>query len=103
MAPQLLALILVSVSSQAPTTGVGAIDSACAAPGARADVEHPRFFVEISGAVLPRGRQGQWRELGSEEELHKLSDGPQPPNTEATVRVARGGTLVSMYFQDPSS
>jgi hypothetical protein len=103
MAPHLLALILVSSSSHAVAGGVSAIDSACATPGARADVERTRFFVEESGTILPRGRQGQWRELGSEEELHKLSEGPKPPNTEATVRVTRGGTLVSMYFQDSSA
>ncbi|HVU52265.1 MAG TPA: AgmX/PglI C-terminal domain-containing protein [Polyangia bacterium] len=103
MVPQLLALILVSVGGHAAATGVAAIDAACAAPGPRADAGRTRFFVETSGAVLPRGRQGEWRELGSEEELHELSDGPKPPNTEATVRVTRGGTLVSMYFQDGSA
>jgi hypothetical protein len=102
MPPLLLAFTLVA-SSHAAAGGVGSIDSACAAPGARADVEHPRFFIETTGAVLPRGRQGQWRELDSEEELHKLSDSPKPPNTEATVRVTRDGTLVSMYFQDASA
>jgi hypothetical protein len=102
MVPQLLALALVT-SPHAAGGGVGAIDAACAAPGARADQEPPRFFVEVSGAVLPRGRQGQWKELDSEAELHKLSEGAHPPNTEATVRVTRGGTLVSMYFQDPSA
>jgi hypothetical protein len=102
MGPLLLALTLVT-STHAPSSGVGAIDSACVAAGARGDVERPRFFVEVSGAVLPRGRQGEWRELASESELHALSDGPKPPNTEATVRVTRGGTLVSMYFQDSST
>ena len=102
MVPALVVLTLVA-SSHAAAGGVGSIDSACAAPGARTDVAHPRFFVETTGAVLPRGRQGQWRELDSEEELHKLSDSPKPPNTEATVRVTRDGTLVSMYFQDSSA
>jgi hypothetical protein len=100
MPPLLLALALVA-SSHAASSGVGAIDSSCVA--ARGDAERPRFFVEVSGAVLPRGRQGQWRELGSEAELHALSEGPKPPNTEAIVRGTRGGTLVSMYFQDASA
>jgi hypothetical protein len=100
MAPLLLVLALVASSHHA-TGGVGTIDSACAASGASQD--RPRFFVEVSGAVLPRGRQGQWRELDSEAELHKLSEGARPPNTEAVVRTARGGTLVSMYFQDSSA
>jgi hypothetical protein len=101
MGSLLLALTLVA-SSHAAASGVGTIDSECVAQGAR-DLGRPRFFVEVSGAVLPRGRQGQWRELDSEAELHKLSEGPKPPNTEATVRVTRGGTLVSMYFQDASA
>ena len=102
MAPGLLASTPVA-SRPAAARGVGSIDSACAAPGARADVRHPRFFVEVTGAVLPRGRQGQWRELDGEAELHALSAGPRPPNTEAVVRVMRDGTLVSMYFQDSSA
>ena len=56
----------------------------------------------MSGAVLPRGRQGQWRELETEAALHQLSEGERPPNTEAIVRPVRDGTLVSMYFQDAS-
>jgi hypothetical protein len=102
MAPLLLALALVT-SPHAAAGGVGAIDSACTAPGARVSQEPPRFFVEVSGAILPRGRQGQWKELDSEAELHKLSEGTHPPNTEAIVRSTRGGTLVSMYFQDSSA
>jgi hypothetical protein len=101
MAPLLVAALL-AVSASRPE-GVGAIDSACAAPSAHPSPDRARFFVEISGAVLPRGRQGQWRELDNEAELHKLSEGVRPPNTEAVVRSVRGGTLVSMYFQDSSA
>jgi hypothetical protein len=101
MGPLLLAITVIASSHAAP--GVNAIDVACASPGGRPEAGHPRFFVEESGAVLPRGRQGQWRELDSESELHTLSEGPKPPNTEAIVRDTRGGTLVSMYFQDPSA
>jgi hypothetical protein len=100
--PLVLALTLVASSHQA-SGGVGSIDSGCAAPAARSGKEHPRIFVEVSGAVLPKGRQGQWRELDSESELHKLSEGLNPPNTEAVVRTTRAGTLVSMYFQDSSA
>jgi hypothetical protein len=98
MGPLLLALTLVSAEAH-PAKGVGSIDSACAA----AKEQRTRIFVETSGAVLPKARQGQWRELDSESALHALSDGPKPPNTEAVVRVARDGTLVSMYFQDSSA
>jgi hypothetical protein len=83
--------------------GVGAIDSACTAPSARSSQDRPRFFVELSGAVLPRGRQGDWKELDTEAALRKLSEGERPPNTEAIVRSTRGGVLVSMYFQDSSA
>jgi hypothetical protein len=53
--------------------------------------------------VLPKLREGQWRELASESELRTLSEGERPPNTEAVVRRARGATIVSMYFQDASA
>jgi hypothetical protein len=101
MVPLLVAVFLAAAAPR--PAGVGAIDSACAAPSGRASADRPRFFVEISGAVLPRGRQGQWKELASEAELHKLSEGERPPNTEAVVRSVHGGTLVSMYFQDSSA
>ena len=101
MAPLLVAVLL-AASGPRPA-GVGAIDSACAAPTGHASQDRPRFFVEVSGAVLPRGRQGQWKELDNEGELHKLSEGARPPNTEAVVRSVRGATLVSMFFQDSSA
>jgi hypothetical protein len=101
MAPLILALTLVAAGSH--PAGVGTIDSACSVTLARTNPDRPRFFVEVSGAVLPKGRQGQWKELDSEEELRKLSEGERPPNTEATVRSTKGGTLVSMYFQDSSA
>jgi hypothetical protein len=99
MGPVLLALVLVASNHDA-ARGVAAIDSTCAGIDSHA---RPRIFVEVSGAVLPRGRQGQWRELATETELHALSESVRPPNTEATVRSTRGGTLVSMYFQDASA
>jgi hypothetical protein len=102
MVPILLALALVSASEHAGGShGVGTIDSSCTAR--RAGGSPPRFFIEESGQVLPRGRQGQWRELDSEAQLHALSEGAHPPNTEAVVRETRDGTLVSMYFQDSTA
>jgi hypothetical protein len=62
----------------------------------------PRIFVETTGAVLPKPREGDWRELGNEAERKALADGAQPPNTEAIVRSGKAATLVSMYFQDKS-
>jgi hypothetical protein len=100
MGPLLLALTLVSAAHGAASS-VGSIDSVCTTGSAAKS--HPRIFVEVSGAVLPRPREGHWRELDSEAELHKLSEGERPPNTEAIVRESRGGTLVSMYFQDSSA
>ena len=104
MAPLLLVLTLVASSHHA-VGDVGTIDSACdtSARASKASSDRPRIFVEVSGAVLPRGRQGQWRELATEAELHALSESKQPPNTEAIVRTTRTGTLVSMYFQDASA
>ena len=71
----------------------------CAAATGHASKDRPRIFVEVSGAVLPKPREGHWRELATEAELHALSDGGHPPNTEAVMRGARGGPLVSMQFQ----
>jgi hypothetical protein len=88
----LLAMVL---ASAAPAERA---DSACGARGSSVT----RFFVETSGAVLPKARQGAWRELQSEAELRALSDSDHPPNTEAVVRTTRAGTSVSMYFQDAS-
>jgi hypothetical protein len=102
LAPLLLGLTLVSAVHQ-PAAGLGSIDAACTVPAGRSGKARPRFFVEVSGAVLPKGREGQWRELDSEAALHALSEGKQPPNTEAIVKPTRGGTLVSMYFQDRSA
>ena len=101
MAPVLTALALASTlvsTSHHPSTGLPSIDAVCAAPAGRA-----RIFVETSGAVLPKPREGVWRELASEAELHGLAEGEHPPNTEAIVRDTRGGKLVSMYFQDAST
>ena len=102
MAPLLLALTLVAASHPG-AGGVGTIDAACATTTGHASKDRPRIFVEVSGAVLPKPREGHWRELATEAELHALADGEHPPNTEAVVRGARGGTLVSMYFQDSSA
>ncbi|HVR01621.1 MAG TPA: AgmX/PglI C-terminal domain-containing protein [Polyangia bacterium] len=99
----LLLLLMLVPAIPAKTDGVGAIDAACEAPGGRVGVRRARIFVEVSGAVLPRPRQGQWREIATEAELHALAAGERPPNTEAIVRGTRGGTLVSMYFQDASA
>jgi hypothetical protein len=104
MAPLLLSLALVAASHQAGGThgaGLGTIDSACTPR--RASEDRPRFFVEVSGKVLPRGHQGEWRELDSEAALKRLSESDHPPNSEAVVRSTRDGTLVSMYFQDATA
>jgi hypothetical protein len=102
MAPLLLLLMLVH-ATPSEHEGVAAIDAACAASTGRASASPRRIFVEVSGVVLPKGRQGDWHELETEAELHALAAGERPPNTEATVQSARGGTLVSMYFQDSSA
>jgi hypothetical protein len=104
MTPLFLGLALVAASHQAGgshAAGVGSIDSACTPR--RASEDRPRYFVEVSGAVLPRGRQGEWVELDSEAELKRLSESERPPNTEAVVRGTRDGMLVSMYFQDATA
>jgi hypothetical protein len=92
ISPLLLAMVLTAAPA-----GERA-ESACGAHGPTVT----RFFVETSGAVLPKARQGAWRELQSEAELRALSDGEHPPNTEAVVRTTRAGISVSMYFQDAS-
>jgi hypothetical protein len=102
MAPLLLLLMLVP-AAPSKAEGVAAIDAACEAPAGRIAAGRARRFVEVSGAVLPRPRQGQWREVDTEAELHALAAGERPPNTEAIVSRTRGGTLVSMYFQDASA
>jgi hypothetical protein len=103
MAPVFVLMALAGASHGA-ARDVGRIDVACKlAPGERASKDRPRIFVETSGAVIPKPREGQWRELDSEVELHTLSESARPPNTEAIVRSTRGGTLVSMYFQDASA
>jgi hypothetical protein len=106
VAPVLTALALASTlvsTSQHPSTGHPSVDAVCAAPAGRAGAGRARIFVETSGAVLPKPREGVWRELATETELHALAEGERPPNTEAIVRDTRGGTLVSMYFQDASA
>jgi hypothetical protein len=104
MAPVFLALALTLASvSHPPSASVGTIDSICAIPPAHAIQGRTRVFVEVSGAVLPKPREGLWRELDTEAELRALAEGERPPNTEAVVRSTRGGTLVSMYFQDASA
>ncbi|HVZ75640.1 MAG TPA: AgmX/PglI C-terminal domain-containing protein [Polyangia bacterium] len=96
MTPQLLMLMALA---GAGSHGSASVDGACAAAarGAGAEVH---VFAETSGAVLPKAREGEWRELGNEAELKSLADGEKPPNTEAVVRKTRAATLVSMYFQD---
>jgi hypothetical protein len=94
----LLVLIALAGASDGAGGAVHEIDLVCKAGRGRA-----RVFVEMSGAVLPKLREGQWRELASESELRALSGSARPPNTEAVVRSARGATIVSMYFQDASA
>jgi hypothetical protein len=107
MAPLLILVALARVGGEAPGD-LREIAAACAAAahvgaaGKRDASASLRIFVEVSGAVLPKPRQGNWRELGNEAERKALADGAQPPNTEAVVRSTRAATLVSMYFQDPS-
>src|SRR5678815_5128901 len=63
----------------------------------------PRVFADVSKAVLPKPRDGEWREFSSEAELRAFAARGAAPNTEAVVsRAKSGATLVSMYFQDPS-
>jgi hypothetical protein len=99
----LTALVLLTALGGGPASSadLGRIDSACKAAGGRA--AKARLFVETSGAVLPRPREGAWRELAGQGELNALAKGEHPPNTEATVRASRDATLVSMYFQDASA
>jgi hypothetical protein len=91
-------LLAVVLASAAPAERA---DSGCGTRAARGS-SVTRFFVETSGAVLPKARQGAWRELRSEADLRALSESDHPPNTEAVVRTTRAGTSVSMYFQDAS-
>jgi hypothetical protein len=108
MAPFLILVALARVGGGAPGD-FRAMDAACAAAArggaaSKGDAGTTvRIFAERSGVVLPKARQGDWRELGNEAERKALADGATPPNTEAVVRATRAATLVSMYFQDPSS
>jgi hypothetical protein len=96
ISPLFLAMVL--ASAHGGNGGMERVEGACAA-SSRSET---RFFVETSGAVLPKARQGTWHELQSESELRALSESDHPPNTEAVVRTTRAGTSVSMYFQDAS-
>ncbi len=93
-----LVLVALAGASHGAGGAVHEIDLVCKAGRGR-----PRVFVETSGVVLPKLREGQWRELDSESELRALSESDRPPNTEAVVRSTRGATIVSMYFQDASA
>lgn len=95
-------LLMLAALAGGGSADVRRIDSVCkiAASGGRAT--KVRVFAETSGAVLPKPREGDWRELDSEAALAALSKSDRPPNTEAVVRTVRGTTMVSMYFQDAS-
>jgi hypothetical protein len=93
-----LVLVALAGASHGVAGAVHEIDLLCKAGRGRA-----RVFVDTSAAVLPKLREGQWRELASESELRALSESDRPPNTEAVVRSTRGATIVSMYFQDASA
>jgi len=104
MTPLLVLVALAHPTGAAPAD-VERIDTVChatevASRGSRGLV---RVFAEMSGAVLPKPRQGDWRELDTEAALQALADGERPPNTEAVVRTTPTGTFVSMYFQDASA
>jgi hypothetical protein len=99
MSPLLLLMLLARAGGGAPAE-VGRIDHAC---DARDEGARTRVFAEVSGAVLPKSREGDWKELDTESELRAMSEGPKPPNTEAIVHSAKTGTLISMYFQDSSA
>jgi hypothetical protein len=99
-----LVLIALAGASHGADGAVHEIDMVCeATPRGRGSNGHARVFVETSGVVLPKLREGQWRELESEGALRPLSESEHPPNTEAVVRSVRGATIVSMYFQDASA
>ncbi len=96
-----LVLVALAGASHGAGGATHEIDRVCKAGSAGHG--RARVFVETSGAVLPKLREGQWRELASESELRALSESDRPPNTEAVVRSTRGATIVSMYFQDASA
>jgi hypothetical protein len=102
MAPLLLFVVLARATG-GPSAEIGRIDHACDAREMSSEGARSRVFAEISGAVMPKPREGDWKELDSEAELRALSEGPKPPNTEAVVHIGRAGTLVSMYFQDSTA
>jgi hypothetical protein len=96
-----LVVLALAGGSQSAGPDVGRIDSACKEAAGRG--LKARLFVETSGAVRPKPREGNWRELADQAQLDALEKGPQPPNTEAVVRTAKGTTMVQMYFQDASA
>jgi hypothetical protein len=103
MAPVLAPLFLVmTLGGAADVAGLDATCRAVEVAGHARRQTATRVFAETSGAVLPRARQGQWRELETEAALETLSKSEHAPNTEAVVRTTPKGTLVSMYFQDAS-
>src|SRR5262245_846992 len=102
MAPLLLFVVLARAGG-GPSTEVARIDRVCDAKEMSGEDSKLRVFAEVSGAVLPKPREGDWKELPNEAELKALSEGPKPPNTEAVVHTGKSGTLVSMYFQDSTA
>jgi len=92
MTPLLVLVALARAGSAAPAD-VGRIDSVCRATevASRGSQGLVRVFAETSGAVLPKPRQGDWRELDTEAALQALADGERPPNTEAVVRTTAHG------------
>jgi hypothetical protein len=102
MSPLLVFLVLARAGG-ASSAEVGRIDHACDAKDLSGEEAKLRMFAETSGAVMPKPREGDWRELSDEAELRALSEGPKPPNTEAVVHTGKAGTLVSMYFQDSTA
>jgi hypothetical protein len=96
-----IVLFAVAGGGHSPSADLSRIDAVCKETAGRA--AKTRLFVETSGVVLPKPREGSWRELGGQVELESLEKGAAPPNTEAVVKTAKGATLVQMYFQDTSA
>lgn len=108
MTSQFLFIVIAAASAHTPSSqDIEAIDGQCralAAGKASAAAVRTRVFADVSTAVLPKPREGEWREFSSEDELRAFADHGKAPNTEAVVsRAPSGVTLVSMYFQSPTA